>query len=113
MDEGTRTIKIRVDVENKEHFLKFGMFVTGKIEKPAEAESVVVPLESVQGIEDKEVVFVRKAEEDFILHDVKVGNRTGDEAEILDGVAGGDEVVVRGSFMLKSELLKDSLGEEE
>ena len=113
IDETTRTVKIRVDVENKEHLLKFGMFVAGRVEKESENEAVIVPLESIQNLEDKEVVFVKIADDRFEARDVKTGQKSDSETEVLEGLSSGDEVVVKGAFTLKSELLKDTLGEED
>ena len=113
IDETTRTVKVRVDIENKEHLLKFGMFVTGRIEKESENETVIVPLQSIQNLEDKEVVFVKIAEDKFQAQEIQSGRKSDKEAEVLEGLNPGDEVTVQGSFILKSELLKDTLGEEE
>ena len=113
IDETTRTVKIRVDVENKEHLLKFGMFVTGKVEKESENEAVIVPLQSLQNLEGKEVVFVKNTDDKFQAREIKTGRKNDQEAEVLEGLSPGDEVTVQGAFILKSELLKDTLGEEE
>jgi multidrug efflux pump subunit AcrA (membrane-fusion protein) len=110
VDDQTRTIKIRVDIENKEHLLKFGMFVTGRIEKEAEMETIVVPLESVQTIDSGKVVFVKTGEETFLVKEVKVRQQTEYEAAITEGLNEGEIVVVKGSFILKSELQKEELG---
>lgn len=112
VDDQTRTIKIRVDIENEEHFLKFGMFVTGRIQKESEMESIVVPLESIQTLEGEKIVLVKIGEETFEVKKVKVHQQTEDEAAITEGLSEGEVVVVKGSFILKSELLKDQLGEE-
>jgi multidrug efflux pump subunit AcrA (membrane-fusion protein) len=110
VDDQTRTIKIRVDIENKEHLLKFGMFVTGRIEKESEMESMVVPLESVQTLGGERIVFVKTGEETFEAKAVKVHQQTEDEAAITEGLSEGEVVVVKGSFILKSELQKEELG---
>lgn len=113
VDETTRTVKIGVDVDNKDRLLKFGMFVSGTIENEADGEAVIVPLESLQIVEGKEAVFVKEADELFAIRYVKSRLKTSKEAEIVDGLSGGEEVVSRGSFILKSEFMKDSLGGEE
>jgi multidrug efflux pump subunit AcrA (membrane-fusion protein) len=43
---------------------------------------------------------------------VQTGQRTNGEVEIQDGLKPQELVVVKGSFMLKSELLKNSIKEE-
>lgn len=112
VDETTRTIKIRVDVENNDHLLKFGMFVTGRILKESPEESVVIPLEGIQALENNKVVFVVMGAEDFEVREVKTGSQTENEAAVIEGLKEGEEIVVHGSFILKSELLKGELGGE-
>lgn len=113
IDEITRTVKIRVDVENKEHLLKFGMFVTGRIEKESDSEAVIVPLQSIQNLEGKEIVFVKTAVDKFEAREVQTGLKSDKEVAVLNGLNPGEEVTVQGAFTLKSELLKDTLGEED
>ena len=40
-------------------------------------------------------------------------NRAGDLVEILNGLSGGEQVVTEGSFLLKGQLLRATLGEDE
>jgi multidrug efflux pump subunit AcrA (membrane-fusion protein) len=44
---------------------------------------------------------------------VEVGRQTGESVEITSGIEAGQQVVAHGSFLLKSELLKDRMIEEE
>ncbi len=111
IDQETRTIKVRVDIKNtEEHDLKFGMFVTGKIERLLDSEALLVPMESVHSIDGESIVFLQTSEDEFLLTQVKVGVRNSHYVEILSGLNVGDRVVTRGSFNLKSEFLKESLG---
>lgn len=112
VDENSRTIKIRVDVQNKDHFLKFGMFVNGKIMRESEQEYFVVSRAAVQAMEDGDTVFVVKDEETFEVRPVKIGTQTDKEAAVTEGLSEGETIVTQGSFVLKSELLKSELGEE-
>ena len=101
VDEETRTIKIRVDVENKDHLLKFGMSVTGLIFREGENESIVVPLESVQQLDDKWAVFVKIDDDNFEVREIKKGKETDEEIEILKGLSEGEILAQKGSFTLK------------
>lgn len=111
VDEKTRTIKIRVDVKNEEHLLKFGMFVTGKILVPLSEEALVVPDRAVQMIDGKAVVFIPEKGDEFLVREIKPGRRSGEWIEVLEGVAAGEPVVGKGSFYVKSEHLKGELAE--
>ena len=94
-----------------EHWWKFPQ---GGIRKgESEKEAIIVPLGGIQSLEDKEIVFVKIADDKFQARQIKIGQKSGQEAEVLEGLNAGDEVTVQGTFILKSELLKESLGGEE
>ena len=48
---------------------------------------------------------------EFVARPVKTGHEAGKSVAIESGLNPGDQVVVSGSFILKSELGKESLGE--
>ncbi|MDD5216568.1 MAG: efflux RND transporter periplasmic adaptor subunit [Candidatus Omnitrophica bacterium] len=114
VDETTRTIKIRVQVKNEEHLLKFGMFVTGQIEEPSGEPVFVIPHDAVQTLEAKTVVFVQdeQAGDEFHVREIRPGRQSEEQIEVLEGLGEGEKVVGRGSFYLKSELMKEELHDE-
>lgn len=112
VDDATRTVKIRVDTENKEHLLKFGMFVAGQIARESDELFVAVPQEAIQVTDDVKIVFVQTGDETFEAREIKTGIETAEEAAVLENLQEGEKVVTKGSFVLKSELLKEELGEE-
>lgn len=113
VDSQTRTIKVRVNIQNEDHLLKFGMFVTGKILTPLEGETLSVPAQAIQEIESQTVVFAPKENEaeEFLMTPVKVGRKLEEQVEVLQGLQEGQKIVSKGSFYLKSELLKGELEE--
>lgn len=112
VDQHTRTIKVRAQVENPDYALKLGMFVAGTLYIPTADEALVVPHEAIQRLEEERVVFVQTGPETFEARDVQIGNETGRQVEILEGLKPGEAVVAFGSFHLKAELLKGSLEAE-
>lgn len=113
VDTETRAIKIRVNIKNEEHLLKFGMFVTGKILAPISDDVLLLPLEAVQEVKGTNVVFVPKPDEkgEFIVKEIKTGRTSEDVVQIIMGLNEGEQVVENGSFYLKAELLKGELEE--
>ncbi len=111
VDDETRTIKIRADVKNEDHLLKFGMSVTGSVLREAETSSIVIPLESVQQIGDEWTVFVKTGEETFEVRPILKGKETDEEVEILEGLKESETIAAKGSFTLKAEAMKAELGE--
>lgn len=110
VDPKTRTTLARVVLDNDDGMLRAHMYGTARI-VTAKAESVVtVPSAAVQAAGDVHLVFVRKSEDEYVARRVRVLARQGDVVRISGGVAAGDAVATTGSFLLKTETLKDSIG---
>ncbi len=110
MDEHTRTVKLRVRVENQHRMLKPGMFAKIEVRVPLGEPVSMVPREAVVSDEGASFVFVRWKDDFWVRRNVVVGRGQGRFVEILDGVAVGDTVAVGGSFMLKSDVLRAKMG---
>lgn len=114
VEEKTRTVKVRVEIDNPERKLKPGMFATAKISTTPEdaVERLVVPHTAIESYEGKQVVFVALGDYAFKLREVKVGEELDGYVEVLKGLGEGEEIVSKGAFYLKSELLKGALVHE-
>jgi cobalt-zinc-cadmium efflux system membrane fusion protein len=108
LKEDTRTITVRTEVENKDYRLKPGMFANITISLNHQTQALVVPREAV--LEDKgdQVVFLKRGDQ-FFLQVVQTGAQENGLIEILLGLGEGDEVVVAGSYQLKSKLYEEIL----
>jgi cobalt-zinc-cadmium efflux system membrane fusion protein len=116
LDERTRTVSVIVTLSNPDHRLRPGMFATARIQgaHAHEATRVLsIPWAAVQQVGNHPAVFVKVDEGVFELHRVHTGERTGDFVEVLNGISAGDVVVAQGSFLLKGQLLRSTLGEDE
>jgi cobalt-zinc-cadmium efflux system membrane fusion protein len=114
MDEKTRTVKARVVVENANRLLKPGMFAAVTIDAKGSQtqKSLLVPDDAVLMDGEERFVFVRTGPETFEKKEIKPGRIFGKRVEVVEGLAEGDQVVVKGAFTLKSELKKEELAEE-
>jgi cobalt-zinc-cadmium efflux system membrane fusion protein len=113
LDSETRTVEVRCDVSNPGRALKTEMYATISMAPEAGAAVATVPAVAVQRADDRTVVFVPAGENSYRAVDVQVGRQTGESVEITNGIEAGQQVVTHGSFLLKSELLKDRMIEEE
>ena len=75
-------------------------------------ESLAVPEEAVQIISGQPVVFVAENQGIFTVRKIETGNGIRGWRPVLSGLAEGERYVSRGAFILKSELLKGTFGEE-
>jgi cobalt-zinc-cadmium efflux system membrane fusion protein len=92
--------------------LKLDMFAKVSLGTTDEREAVTVPVDAIQLVDNQPVVFIRQSETRFEPRDVQVGRRSGNRVEILAGLNDGDPVVGKGSFYLKTALLRERIGDE-
>ena len=106
LDTATRTMQVRLVLENSKGHLKPEMFATIRVSSEPASDVLVVPEAAVQHDRDRSFVFVQKEPGVFEARTIKVGGKNGTFAEILEGMQEGESVVKEGAFTLKSELLK-------
>jgi cobalt-zinc-cadmium efflux system membrane fusion protein len=111
VDPATRSVPVRVVVQNEGGALRPGTFVTADIEEAADKPPepvLAVPDDAVQSIEGEASVFVPvEGEQDaFEKKAVKVGDPVGGFVAVESGLKEGDKVVTEGAFVLKAELSK-------
>lgn len=121
INEETRTAKARIEVPNSDGRLRAGMFVEAVFSNrngdaaPATGAqaTVLIPEEAIQQVGDRKVVFLPKPAEEgaFEVREVEVGDRQAGMVRITGGLKAGEPVVTKGSFTLKTQLMKGELGE--
>jgi multidrug efflux pump subunit AcrA (membrane-fusion protein) len=110
LDPDTRTLTVRFAFDNPDSRLKPGMFANVELPLAAE-EGVLVPDSAILDTGLRQVAFVRGQGGRFEPREVKVGLRSGGQAQVLTGVAEGEQVAVRANFLLDSESrLRDAIG---
>ncbi len=119
LDERTRTIEVRVAVDNRAGLLKPGMLVVGKVEAALDTDGMpvtdesqatpplVIPASAPLLTGDRAVVYLKHDGENgpvFSGRQVVLGPRAGDYYLVVSGLNEGDEVVTRGNFKIDSAL---------
>jgi RND family efflux transporter MFP subunit len=101
-DAGSRTLKVRLEAENPDLALKPEMFVD--LEVPILLpETLVIAADAVLDSGQSKTVFVARDQGIFEPRSVATGRQWGDQVEILEGLAAGEQVVTAGNFLLDSE----------
>ncbi len=108
LNENTRTITVRTEVENRDYKLKPGMFASIKIALNHQSRALVVPQEAVLDDRGDKVVFIQRGDQ-FFLQVVQAGTTENSLIEIVQGLTEGDEVVKIGNYQLKSKLYEEIL----
>ena len=102
LDPGTRTARVRIELANPGGLLKPAMY--GNVELASGGgKALAIPDSAVLDSGSRQVVLVQRAEGQFEPRDVKLGARADGYVEVLDGVAAGEQVVVRANFLIDAE----------
>jgi cobalt-zinc-cadmium efflux system membrane fusion protein len=115
VEAATRAIQIRVVIPNTDGALKPGMFATVEVEGSVgeKVDAIWVPAAAIQRDGERSIVFVPKGERQYERRVVKLGQSSNDWILVRNGLNEGESVVTTGSFILKAELKKGELGEDE
>ncbi|MGE5352246.1 MAG: efflux RND transporter periplasmic adaptor subunit [Acidobacteriota bacterium] len=111
VDSETRTIKVRASVANSGRKLKPEMFANMMVPLSGSAKGIVVPEESLIRDQGSIYVFVVKNDTTFEKRLVEPGSTMNGFVQIRNGLNKGENVVSKGTFFLKSEMLKGMLEE--
>jgi len=110
IDQHTRSAKARARITSKDPALRVNMFARATVfTNPSEA-TVLVPRAAVQEAMGAHLVFVRMSEDQFETRRVDAVPAGGEMVAIHSGLKAGEPVVTTGSFLLKTETLKGSIG---
>jgi cobalt-zinc-cadmium efflux system membrane fusion protein len=112
LDPATRTLKARAEISNESRLLRGNTFGRVQIVVRRGERAIVVPKEAVQWDGCCNLVFVKSKVEDTVFQPTQVhlGIDTGTGYETLSGVKNDDVLVTAGSYLLKTEILKGSIG---
>jgi membrane fusion protein, heavy metal efflux system len=113
MDPATRTLQVRVGLPNPGGRLKPEMYAIAEIESTRGRDALFLPDAAVQDVGGHKVVFVESTPGHFQTRAVETGRNVEGAVEITAGLKRGEQVVVKGAFALKSQLLASSLAESE
>ncbi len=119
LDERTRTVEVRVAVDNRAGLLKPGMLAAGTVavtvdahgnqvtDTDASAAPLVIPASAPLLTGSRAVVYVRSpaaGDPVFTGRSVVLGPRANDVYTVVSGLSAGELVVTRGNFKIDSAL---------
>jgi Cu(I)/Ag(I) efflux system membrane fusion protein len=102
LNNSSRTLEVRAELDNKKGLLKPGMFVVGEIKTSENmmADVVTVPESAVLWTGERSVVYVQPnpGESVFEMREVALGNLSNGSYPVVSGLEVGEEVVAKGTF---------------
>jgi RND family efflux transporter MFP subunit len=102
VDNTTRTLKVRIELSNKDFLLKPDMYaeVTLNI---SYGSRLVVPQEAVLDSGSEQLVYVALADGYFEPRKIQIGAKVNDKYVVLNGLQAGERIVTSGNFLIDSE----------
>jgi cobalt-zinc-cadmium efflux system membrane fusion protein len=102
VDPNTRSVAVRVVVDNPAKFLKKQMYVRVLIQGRQESTGLLVPVSSIlRDDENLPFVYLVQSDGSFARQHVTVGYRSGEQYDIADGLKVGDQIVVDGGIFVQ------------
>jgi membrane fusion protein, copper/silver efflux system len=109
LDEKSRTLAARVELQNPDLVLKPGMFAEVDIARPL-GTRLAVPDRALLLSGEHRYAFVERSQGKLQPVEVQLGALTGDWDEVRSGLSVGDRVVLNAAFLVSSEAqLRDAL----
>lgn len=111
VDGKTRTTRVRAEVPNRDGLLRAHQFGRARVQVGTPHRAVMIPRDAVQRYENVEMVFVEQKEGVYRPQRIRTvpTGRSG-ALEVTWGLKPGENVVTTGSFLLKTEIMKGSIG---
>ena len=110
VDEKTRTIKVRAEVPNPGSTLRAHQFGKARVVVEGPHKAMTVAKTAIQRYDNTDLVFLSQTGAAYRPQRVKTRPLAGDVVEVTWGLKPGQEVVTDGSFLLKTEIMKGSIG---
>ena len=102
VDPNTRSVQVRVVVDNPGNLLKKQMYVRVLIQARQESTGLLIPVSAVlRDDENLPFVYVAQTDGSFARRHITVGYRAGDRYDISAGVQAGDQIVVAGGIFVQ------------
>jgi len=110
LDDRTRAVPAYAEIKNARGLLRANMFGKAEIRVKEAASKLLLPKEAVQNDGDCNLIFVSPSKNVFQARKIELGAAYEGGYEVLSGLSAGENVVTRGSFLLKTEVLRGQIG---
>lgn len=110
IDMSSGMIQIRAELSNRKNNIKSGMFGKAIIAHSSQTKVLVVPSDAIANIDGNNIIFTKEAPDVYAAKKVVLNGVLENRAFIAEGLTIQDQVVVNGTFVVKSEFLKSRLG---
>lgn len=112
-DESSGTFTARVELENPGLILKPGMLGQATVENQTTRSLPFIPEEALQRQGNESFIFIVQPDGTYKKRIVVLGQQLSDGYLAEHGISADELIVTKGSFLLKAEMQKSSMAEDE
>lgn len=102
-DRESRTLRVRIELPNRDGRIKPGMFAQVRLDAAKSIATLLIPSEAVIRTGKRDVVLVALKGSRFAPVEVKLGQESNGQVAVLEGLEEGRSIVVSGQFLIDSE----------
>ncbi|CAN5809576.1 efflux RND transporter periplasmic adaptor subunit [soil metagenome] len=118
VDPVRRAVAARIVIDNPDTVPRPGMSVNARVlhEDAADADAgttLWIPTSALTTIDGQPFCFIEKKPGMYELRALQKGDEVEGQVEIKKGLSEGEPIVIEGTFILKSELLKEQMGKND
>jgi cobalt-zinc-cadmium efflux system membrane fusion protein len=110
VDPRTRTVRARAAISNQDGKLRANTYARARFSRSYPSGAAIVPRAAVQEAKGVQLVFVPLAVDEYETRRIRAAALDDHSVAVTSGLAPGELVVTTGSFLLKTETLKESIG---
>ena len=99
LNRATRTMTVEVDLSNRDHLLKGGMFARVEVMVGTHAQAVQIPVDAVTRLDEFQYVYVVR-DGKAVKVSVELGIRVENKIEVTKGLNGDEQVIVSGKDLV-------------
>ncbi len=110
VDERSRTVRVYGEVKNTDGLLRAKMFGKAELVVKSAEPKLLLPKSAVQNDGDCFLAFVSPRKDAFKARKIEIGTVYEQGYEVTGGLLAGETVVTKGSFLLKSEVMRGQMG---
>ena len=103
LEATTRTVKVRLEVDNSDLKLKPEMFANVTLMSNRQIDAITVPSEAIIRTGANEQIFIEREPGKFEPRKIRIGVTAEGETQIVEGVEEGEVVVTSSQFLIDSE----------
>jgi Cu(I)/Ag(I) efflux system membrane fusion protein len=103
LDSATRTVRVRVALDNPSGEIKAGMLAAISLQSTSEHPTLQAPKEAIIHAGGGARAVVQNGDGSFTVRPVRIGRTNRETVEILAGLIDGDEIVTSAQFLIDSE----------